>query len=284
MKNFDFINRYGNSIQNKIQIKKTTFVLMTLSFIILNFFIASFLNVQWMKKEIKSTYFFTADFQKDVPNSEKEKTEIDVLKLDGVKKLRYVSKEEAFQKLQHQLDIAIPRSENPLSDSMIIYYDKPSDIEGIQVNLESNQNIKEVFVDGTYIAYKDKEMRFYSMLAWCIGLLGILPLSIITYLVYYSSISIDYINNVGIIQDDKVNRKRSKRINVLPVIASATMGVLIFFNIYIYFREHLLSISGNYIILSLKELAFMHLLILLIIVLLMLLKPTKIMVLKRGES
>lgn len=284
MKNFDFINRYGNSIQNKIQIKKTTFVLMTLSFIILNFFIASFLNVQWMKKEIKSTYFFTADFQKDVPNSEKEKTEIDVLKLDGVKKLRYVSKEEAFQKLQHQLDIAIPRSENPLSDSMIIYYDKPSDIEGIQVNLESNQNIKEVFVDGTYIAYKDKEMRFYNMLAWCIGLLGILPLSIITYLVYYSSISIDYINNVGIIQDDKVNRKRSKRINVLPVIASATMGVLIFFNIYIYFREHLLSISGNYIILSLKELAFMHLLILLIIVLLMLLKPTKIMVLKRGES
>lgn len=284
MKNFDFINRYGNSIQNKIQIKKTTFVLMTLSFIILNFFIASFLNVQWMKKEIKSTYFFTADFQKDVPNSEKEKTEIDVLKLDGVKKLRYVSKEEAFQKLQHQLDIAIPRSENPLSDSMIIYYDKPSDIEGIQVNLESNQNIKEVFVDGTYIAYKDKEMRFYNMLAWCIGLLGILPLSIITYLVYYSSISIDYINNVGIIQDDKVNRKRSKRINVLPVIASATMGVLIFFNIYIYFREHLLSISGNYIILSLKELAFMHLLILLVIVLLMLLKPTKIMVLKRGES
>ncbi|MBR8701611.1 MULTISPECIES: permease-like cell division protein FtsX [unclassified Fusobacterium] len=284
MKNFDFINRYGNSIQNKIQIKKTTFVLMTLSFIILNFFIASFLNVQWMKKEIKSTYFFTADFQKDVPNSEKEKTEIDVLKLDGVKKLRYVSKEEAFQKLQHQLDIAIPRSENPLSDSMIIYYDKPSDIEGIQVNLESNQNIKEVFVDGTYIAYKDKEMRFYNMLAWCIGLLGILPLSIITYLVYYSSISIDYINNVGIIQDDKVNRKRSKRINVLPVIASATMGVLIFFNIYIYFREHLLSISGNYIILSLKELAFMHLLILFVIVLLMLLKPTKIMVLKRGES
>ena len=284
MKNFDFINRYGNSIQNKIQIKKTTFVLMTLSFIILNFFIASFLNVQWMKKEIKSTYFFTADFQKDVPNSEKEKTEIDVLKLDGVKKLRYVSKEEAFQKLQHQLDIAIPRSENPLSDSMIIYYDKPSDIEGIQVNLESNQNIKEVFVDGTYIAYKDKEMRFYNMLAWCIGLLGILPLSIITYLVYYSSISIDYINNVGIIQDDKVNRKRSKRINVLPVIASATMGVLIFFNIYIYFREHLLGISGNYIILSLKELAFMHLLILLVIVLLMLLKPTKIMVLKRGES
>lgn len=284
MKNFDIINRYSNSIQGKIQIRKTTFVLMTLSFIILNFFIASFLNVQWMKKETKATYFFTADFQKDIPEAEKEKTEIDILKLDGVRKVRYVSKEEAFQKLQYQLDIAIPKSENPLSDSLIIYFNEPSDIEGIQVKLESNQNIKEFFVDGTYIAYKDREVRFFKILSWCLGILCIAPLIMMIYLTYYSSISIDYINNVGIIQNDMVNRKRSKTVNAFPLIASATMGTLIFFNIYIYFRNHLLDISGNYLILSLKEIVFMQCLILFIVVLLMLLKPVKIMVLKRGES
>lgn len=284
MKNFDIINRYSNSIQGKIQIRKTTFVLMTLSFIILNFFIASFLNVQWMKKETKATYFFTADFQKDIPEGEKEKTEIDILKLDGVRKVRYVSKEEAFQKLQYQLDIAIPKSENPLSDSLIIYFNEPSDIEGIQVKLESNQNIKEFFVDGTYIAYKDREVRFFKILSWCLGILCIAPLIVMIYLTYYSSISIDYINNVGIIQNDMVNRKRSKTVNAFPLIASATMGTLIFFNIYIYFRNHLLDISGNYLILSLKEIIFMQCLILFIVVLLMLLKPVKIMVLKRGES
>lgn len=284
MKNFDIINRYSNSIQGKIQIRKTTFVLMTLSFIILNFFIASFLNVQWMKKETKATYFFTADFQKDIPEGEKEKTEIDILKLDGVRKVRYVSKEEAFQKLQYQLDIAIPKSENPLSDSLIIYFNEPSDIEGIQVKLESNQNIKEFFVDGTYIAYKDREVRFFKILSWCLGILCIAPLIMMIYLTYYSSISIDYINNVGIIQNDMVNRKRSKTVNAFPLIASATMGTLIFFNIHIYFRNHLLDISGNYLILSLKEIVFMQCLILFIVVLLMLLKPVKIMVLKRGES
>lgn len=284
MKNFDIINRYSNSIQGKIQIRKTTFVLMTLSFIILNFFIASFLNVQWMKKETKATYFFTADFQKDIPEGEKEKTEIDILKLDGVRKVRYVSKEEAFQKLQYQLDIAIPKSENPLSDSLIIYFNEPSNIEGIQVKLESNQNIKEFFVDGTYIAYKDREVRFFKILSWCLGILCIAPLIMMIYLTYYSSISIDYINNVGIIQNDMVNRKRSKTVNAFPLIASATMGTLIFFNIYIYFRNHLLDISGNYLILSLKEIVFMQCLILFIVVLLMLLKPVKIMVLKRGES
>lgn len=283
MKNFDIVNRYANALP-RVQIKKTTFVLMTLSFIILNFFIASFLNVQWKVKETKATYFFTADFQKDVLDSEKEKTEIEILTLDGVRKVRYISKEEAFQKLQHQLDIAIPKSENPLLDSLIIYFNSPSDIEGIQVNLENNQNIKEVFVDGTYIAYKDRELRFFRILSWCIAVVCILPLIMMIYLSYYSSISIDYINHVGIIQNDRANRKRSKTVNAFPLIASSLMGTLIFFNIYIYFRNHLLDISGNYLILSLKELIFMQSVILVTIVVLMLLKPVNIKVLKREAS
>ena len=57
-------------------------------------------------------YFFTADFQNGISDSEKEKTEIEILKLDGVRQVRYISKEEAFQKLQYQLDVAIPRGEN----------------------------------------------------------------------------------------------------------------------------------------------------------------------------
>lgn len=284
MKNFNFGDQYGNQVHNKIQIKKTTFVLLMLSFIILNFFIASFLNVQWKIKDLKSNYFFTADFKKDVPDSEKEKTEIDILKLDGVKKLRYISKEEAFQKLQYQLDIAIPKSENPLSDSMLIYFNSPSDIEGIQVNLENNQNIKEVFVDGAYIAHKDRELRFLKTISIGLVLVCIIPLAIMTYLIYCSGISIDYINNVGIIQDDNANRKRSKKVNFLPLIASSLIGTLIFFNIYIYFRNHLLVISSNYLILSLKEIIFMQILILVVIDLLMLLKPKQIKVLKRGNS
>lgn len=284
MKNFNFVNQYSNSLQSKIQIKKSTFVLMTLSFIILNFFIASFLNVQWKIKDTKSNYFFTADFKKDIPDSEKEKTEIDILKLDGVKKLRYISKEEAFQKLQYQLDIAIPRSENPLSDSMIIYFNNPSDIEGIQVNLENNQNIKEVFVDGTYIAHKDREIRFLKTISLGLIFVCIIPLVVMIYLVYCSAISIDYINNVGIIQNDKTNRERSKKVNFLPLVASSLIGTLIFFNIYIYFRNHLLVISNHYLILSLKEIMFMQVLILIAIDLLMLLKPKQIKVLKRGHS
>ncbi len=94
----------------------------------------------------------------------KNKTEIEVLNIEGIKKVRYLSKEEAFKKLQFQLDIAIPKGENPLSDSLLIYFDSPAKLEKIQENLENNQNIKEVFIDANFIAYKEREMKFYKLI------------------------------------------------------------------------------------------------------------------------
>ena len=284
MKNFNFKRKKEVLLNEKIQIKKRTFIIMTLSFLILNFFIASFLNVQWMKKEIKSNYFFTADFQDGVSRNEKGRTEIEVLKLDGVKKVRYVSKEEAFQKLQHELDISIPRSENPLSDSMIIYFQNPKDLEEIQKNVENFQTIKESFSDGTYISYKEKEYDFYSVLGWIIFLFGIVLMMIIIYFSYYTSITIDYINNVEIIKNDNANRKRAKKINILPTIASNIIGTLAFFSVYNYFRKNLILISSKYLILSAKEIIFMQLLILIVINIVLLLIPIRIKLIKEEES
>lgn len=285
MKNFDFIpTKKESPVKNNIQIKKRTFILMTLSFIILNFFIASFLNVQHIKKETKSNYFLTADFQREVSATNKEKTEIEILKLDGVKKVRYVSKEEAFQKLQYELDIAIPRSENPLSDTLIIYFDSPKDIENIQNTLENNKSIKESFSDATYITHIETEDKFYTKLAIAIIVACILPMVIIIYLTYYTSISIDYINHINIMKNDKKLKTRAKRMNALPLIASNIIGTLIFFNMYIYFRNHLLLLGNRYLILSLKEIVFVQVIILIVINLILLVSPVKTQVFQKEES
>lgn len=273
-----------NIIRTKIQIKKTTFILTVLSFIILNFFLAFFINVDTIKSRVEAGYFFTADFHKNVSSEDKEKLEIEILKLEGVKQVRYVSKEEAFQKVQYQLDVAIPKGENPLSDSLIIFFDKPTDIEKIQVKLENNENIKEVFVDGEYINYKERQLKFYQMVSVGIVLGCILPLLALIYYIFYSAVSIDYINNVGLIKDDKTNRIRAKSVNLLPFTAGSIIGTLIFFNIYIYFRNHLLLISNRYLVLSLKEIIFIQFGIILIINLLIWLKPIKIGVFKWVED
>lgn len=284
MNNFNLMKMEKNTIRTKIQIKKTTFILTVLSFIILNFFLAFFINVDAIKSRVEAGYFFTADFHKNVSSEDKEKLEIEILKLEGVKQVRYVSKEEAFQKVQYQLDVAIPKGENPLSDSLIIFFDKPTDIEKIQVKLENNENIKEVFVDGEYINYKERQLKFYQMVSVGIVLGCILPLLALIYYIFYSAVSIDYINNVGLIKDDKTNRMRAKSVNLLPFTAGSIIGTLIFFNIYIYFRNHLLLISNRYLVLSLKEIIFIQFGIILIINLLIWLKPIKIGVFKWVED
>lgn len=284
MNNFNLMKMEKNTIRTKIQIKKTTFILTVLSFIILNFFLAFFINVDTIKSRVEAGYFFTADFHKNVSSEDKEKLEIEILKLEGVKQVRYVSKEEAFQKVQYQLDVAIPKGENPLSDSLIIFFDKPTDIEKIQVKLENNENIKEVFVDGEYINYKERQLKFYQMVSVGIVLGCILPLLALIYYIFYSAVSIDYINNVGLIKDDKTNRVRAKSVNLLPFTAGSIIGTLIFFNIYIYFRNHLLLISNRYLVLSLKEIIFIQFGIILIINLLIWLKPIKIGVFKWVED
>ena len=284
MNNFNLMKMEKNTIRTKIQIKKTTFILTILSFIILNFFLAFFINVDAIKSRVEAGYFFTADFHKNVSSEDKEKLEIEILKLEGVKQVRYVSKEEAFQKVQYQLDVAIPKGENPLSDSLIIFFDKPTDIEKIKVKLENNENIKEVFVDGEYINYKERQLKFYQMVSVGIVLGCILPLLALIYYIFYSAVSIDYINNVGLIKDDKTNRIRAKSVNLLPFTAGSIIGTLIFFNIYIYFRNHLLLISNRYLVLSLKEIIFIQFGIILIINLLIWLKPIKIGVFKWVED
>lgn len=284
MNNFNLMKMEKNTIRTKIQIKKTTFILTVLSFIILNFFLAFFINVDAIKSRVEAGYFFTADFHKNVSSEDKEKLEIEILKLEGVKQVRYVSKEEAFQKVQYQLDVAIPKGENPLSDSLIIFFDKPTEIEKIQVKLENNENIKEVFVDGEYINYKERQLKFYQMVSVGIVLGCILPLLALIYYIFYSAVSIDYINNVGLIKDDKTNRIRAKSVNLLPFTAGSIIGTLIFFNIYIYFRNHLLLISNRYLVLSLKEIIFIQFGIILIINLLIWLKPIKIGVFKWVED
>lgn len=284
MNNFNLMKMEKNTIRTKIQIKKMTFILTILSFIILNFFLAFFLNVDAIKNRVEAGYFFTADFHKDVPSEEKEKLEIEILKLEGVKQVRYVSKEEAFQKVQYQLDVAIPKGENPLSDSLIIFFNKPTDIEKIQVKLENNENIKEVFVDGEYINYKERQLKFYKMVSVGVALGCILPMLVLIYYVFYSAVSIDYINNVGLVKDDKTNRTRAKSVNLLPFTAGSVIGTLIFFNIYIYFRNHLLLISNKYLVLSLKEIIFIQFGIIFIINLLVWLKPIKIGVFKWVED
>lgn len=270
--------------KHRTQIKKRTFILLIISFVILNFFLSFLINISSVTKNIENSYFFTADLRSDLKEEDKNKIEIEILGIDGVKKVRYLSKEEAFKNLQFQLDIAIPKGENPLSDSLLIYFESPAKLEKIQENLENNQNVKEFFVDAGFISSKERELRFYKILMVTVILGLTLPSMAALYYIFYDAVAIDFLNFTDVIPDDKANMRRAKKINLLPFTAASIIGTLIFFNGYTYFRDKILEISNRYLILSLGELFFLQFLVVCMINIIIWVNPLRLRKIVREDS
>lgn len=270
--------------KHRTKIKKKTFILLVISFIILNFFLSVLINISSMNKKIDNSYFFTADLKSELKEEEKNKIEVEILGLDGVRKVRYLSKEEAFKNLQTQLDVAIPKGENPLSDSLLIYFNSLDDAEKLQENLENNQNIKEIFVDAAFIGYQEREKKFYNLLFAMIMIFLVAPSILGIYYTFYNAVAIDFLNYNDIIPDDRINSKRAKKVNLLPFTGAALMGTLIFFNVYTYFREEIIEISSKYLILSIGEIFVVQVLAIIAINMIIWINPLRLRVLLREDS
>ena len=270
--------------KHRTKIKKKTFILLVISFIILNFFLSVLINISSMNKKIDNSYFFTADLKSELKEEEKNRIEVEILGLDGVKKVRYLSKEEAFKNLQTQLDVAIPKGENPLSDSLLIYFNSLDDAEKLQENLENNQNIKEIFVDAAFIGYQEREKKFYNLLFAMIMIFLVAPSILGIYYTFYNAVAIDFLNYNDIIPDDRINSKRAKKVNLLPFTGAALMGTLIFFNVYTYFREEIIEISSKYLILSIGEIFVVQVLAIIAINMIIWINPLRLRVLLREDS
>ena len=81
--------------KHRTKIKKKTFILLVISFIILNF-LSVLINISSMNKKIDNSYFFTADLKSELKEEEKNKIEVEILGLEGVRKVRYLSERGSF--------------------------------------------------------------------------------------------------------------------------------------------------------------------------------------------
>lgn len=270
--------------KQRVKIKKKTFILLVISFIILNFFLSVLTNISSINKKIDNSYFFTADLKSELKEEEKNKIEIDILGVEGVRRVRYLSKEEAFKNLQTQLDVAIPKGENPLSDSLLIYFDNLDTAEKIQESLENNQNIKEVFVDAAFISFQEREKKFYNIVFTMVIILLVIPSILGIYYIFYNAVAIDFLNYEDVIPDSKTNSRRAKRINLLPFTGASLVGTLIFFNVYTYFREELIELSNKYLILSIGEIFVIQILAIIAINMVIWINPLRLRTLVREDS
>lgn len=96
-----------------------------------------------------------------------------LLKDENVRGIRFLSKIEAFKNLQKELEIVIPRSENPLSDSIVVYIDDDNNIQALQEKLDTDEMVREIYIDSQFLQNIKRKVKAINILIVISGLLTI---------------------------------------------------------------------------------------------------------------
>ena len=244
-----------------------TFIALTLSFIIFNIFISLSSNSYFIGKVLKNNYFLTIELQNDESKDKIQEFERFLLENPDVKGARFLSKEEAFRNLQKELEIVIPKSENPLPNSIIVYFKEEKNLHAIQELLDVNPMVREIYIDSQFLQNTQRKISAANVsLFICLLLSAGMYYPITTIL--RGTIIRDYIIFSIKAPQNKKNFVVARNKNLIPFFVSAVVGGMIFFNIYIILREKYQQILSTLILQSFKQIIVVEIIATLILLVL----------------
>lgn len=229
-----------------------TFIALTLSFIIFNIFISLSSNSYFIGKMLKNNYFLTIELQNDDSKEKIQEFEKFLLENSEIKGIRFLSKEEAFRNLQKELEIVIPKSENPLPNSIIVYFKEEKNLQAIQELLDVNPMVREIYIDSQFLQNTQRKISAVNMSLFICLFLSIGMYYPITTILRGTIIRDYIIFKIKTPQNTK-NFMISRNKNLIPFFISALIGNMVFFNVYIILREKYQQILPNLILQSFKQ-------------------------------
>lgn len=129
-----------------------TIISLTATLIIVGIFLLIYLNINLFLNDIESQLVAIAYLKDDISEEDINKLVQDTNELQGVKEVRYISKEAAFQKLKEDLseheDMLAGIPENPLPASIEILVTDTNFLEDIAFQLNQYNGIEEVNYGG----------------------------------------------------------------------------------------------------------------------------------------
>ncbi|QQS88335.1 ABC transporter permease [Fusobacterium canifelinum] len=248
LKGIPYINR----------LKRRVFYAVVITVVALNIFISFSLNLRSLTNEKIFNSFIVADLQNNLNQDKKNEIEKYILGLNGVRSVRFMDKFESFKNLQNELNISIPESSNPLTDSLIISVKDPALLGQIQETVEAREEVKEVYKDESYLK-QSKEQGFITSIAQIGSGVFSFFIALITIIIFNFGVAIEFLNNANTGLDYAENIRKSKIRNLLSFTMSTVIGTLIFFNIYVLFRKYVSHAKFDSSMLSLKEIILWHL-------------------------
>lgn len=245
--------------------KWRVFISFILGFIIFNIFVAITSNGYFMTKLLKKDYFLTIELQNNRTKQDINNFEQMLLKDENVRGIRFLSKIEAFKNLQKELEIVIPRSENPLSDSIVVYIDDDNNIQALQEKLDTDEMVREIYIDSQFLQNIKRKVKAINILIVISGLLTI-AIAYILLIILKISIKKDFLYGVIIRPQNRLNYVMARNKTVLSFVASSIYGMLLFFNIYMLLRDELQTVISTLILQSFKQLLIVEIVAVLVLI------------------
>ena len=174
-----------------------------------------------------------------------------------MQKITYVDSYTAFQDLQKNLGIVIPRGENPLPDTFRIYFKNAKDVEKLQSVLEETQELKEFFIDGIYISEINSRIRILNLFG-LIFMCGMVCSLFMINSIFMFQIENDYLLNYIGDSTNSRNRLKAKNVNLLPFTVAVSLGLFLFFNFYVTVRKALIQETVFTDVLSLMQIFYIQ--------------------------
>ncbi len=246
-------NSYLNRLNNKI------FFSLVVIFITFNIFVTFSLHINGIIKENLNNFFIVADLQNNLEKNDKNEIEKYILELNEVKSTRFMDKKESFKKLQNDLNISIPKSTNPLSDSILIYLKAGTDIDKIQELIETKEEVKEVYKNEEYLHFSDNKSLTWGVIQIGSGSICFL-LGLVSILIFNMSVGLEFFNNINIDRNPERNIRNSKIRKLLSYTFASIVAILIFFNLYLFLRKYSFLSGYNFILLSFREILIWNIL------------------------
>jgi|GEM_PF-1546615 len=276
----------GASTSSKdLKLRKKTVIPFIIAFFFLSFVGATIVNLYTMAQNMDNNHFFSIDIRANTSREAVEELEKEILGIHGVKSVRYVSKDQSFRELQEQLEIAIPESENSLSDSMTVYIRSKSDLNNLQERIESMEEVREFYVDTVHIEFREERSKFYRLLIVVIlGTLFIPTLFLIGF-IFYNGFLIDFANSYNTAANDKIARRKGKISGIVHLLFSMIIGHLLFLNGYVYLGNLLvLNVGESYKLMQLSEFMFLQIIVNVVFCILVIVTPLWPSKISGGES
>lgn len=272
-RNIPYINRL------KIRIFTGIVIVITL----FNLFLSLTLNFKKLADESLFNPFIIIDLQHNLTKESINKIENEVLALKGVSSVRFMEKSESFKNLQNDLNISIPESTNPLSDSLIVYLKDIELANSIQEALEAKEEIKEVYKETDFFEKEEEKGLAFSFIQ-IISAVVALILAIVSIIFFNLNIGVEFLNSVNICKDYKEMIRVCKIRNLLSFSGATIIGTLIFLNIYAYFRKYIFIVNFEYAILSLWQIILYHIIAIAFLNFLVWIIPANIFKIDGGEE